>query len=283
MLEIILFLGILFISSVHFLVKNIRTKSLIISLLNLLLGLFYYTIQNQFLALSTPEIFLLGFFIIYSSSGLILYFYSLIEQYFLNQSQTERKYLKDWYEIKITIDVVFIIALIVRAFIFQPFFISGSSMEPDFQDGNLIIVEKVSYYFRQPKRGEVIVFHPPEEPGKIYIKRIIGLPGETVEIKNGQVTIIDKTGRAMPLYEPYTNQIPTLGYQSVKLGPYEYYVLGDNREPNMSRDSREIGPIPSINIIGRAWFKFWPSWELIKTPQYGFSSSLFWPSIKGVS
>jgi len=140
-------------------------------------------------------------------------------------------------------------------------------MEPNFFHGEYLIVDEFSYNFSEPKRGEVIVFRHPE-PGcddhinsnyinrkffqgecSNYIKRVIGLPGETVAIREGKVSvegdILDES------YIP--KNIPTLGNQTVVLGEDEYFVLGDNRNPNASSDSREWGALPKTHIVGRAF------------------------------
>ena len=131
-------------------------------------------------------------------------------------------------------------------------------MEPVFSDGDYLIIDEVSFRFREPDRGEVIVFRFPQAPSQFYIKRVIGLPGETVEIRDGKVRIYsagDPSGFFLP--EPYLAPGErTDGDLSVKVGQDEYFVLGDNRQA--SYDSRRWGMVPKIDIIGRVWVRPWP-------------------------
>lgn len=133
----------------------------------------------------------------------------------------------------------------------QTFRIEGSSMLPNFQNGQFLIVNKAVYWFREPQRGEVIVFQFSDNPPKDYIKRVIGLPGETVEVRQGQVYI-----NGQPLDEPWRPNPGSYTKTPITLGPDEYYVLGDNR--NNSSDSHLWGPIHRSRIIGKAWFIYWP-------------------------
>lgn len=161
-----------------------------------------------------------------------------------------------------------ILAFIIRLFVIQPFIVEGSSMEPSFHDRQYIIIDKVSYKFRQPHRGEVIVLHPPSAPEQNYIKRIIGLPGETVSVKNGEVTI-----NGAPLTETYTQNetIPTTEVVKTTLETDQYFVLGDNRAH--SSDSREFGALQKENIEGRTWFVAFPTtdFHFIPLPKYQLS------------
>lgn len=149
------------------------------------------------------------------------------------------------------------IAFLIRYFLVQPFIVEGSSMEPNFLNQEYLLVNKVSYQIKEPRRGDVIVFRPVESPYLNYIKRVIGLPGETVEIKNGKVWIDGKE-----LEEDYlAKDIKTLISGSAKtstatLKNDQYFVLGDNRQ--FSKDSREIGIIPKINIVGPTWVVVYP-------------------------
>jgi signal peptidase I len=147
------------------------------------------------------------------------------------------------------------IVLPVRYFLIQPFYVKGASMEPNFYDHEYLIIDEISYRFTEPRRGEVIVFRYPLEPRQFFIKRIIGLPGETVEIKNGKVYIENGQGEKILLEEPYIS-VPTPGETKVKLDNDEYFVLGDNRLSSL--DSRHFGPVPRSFIIGRVWLRGWP-------------------------
>ncbi len=137
------------------------------------------------------------------------------------------------------------------------FYVRGSSMEPMLHNGQYLVVSKISYRFREPQRGDIVVFVSPNGTGEDYIKRIIGLPGERVEVRDGAVWI-----NGYRLDEPYLNSgIPYTGTWS--LGPDEYFVLGDNRAN--SSDSHAWGPLPRKNIIGKAWLCYWPPqyWGLV--------------------
>ena len=166
--------------------------------------------------------------------------------------------------------IALVLAGLVRYFIFQPFFVEGASMEPNFEDGQYLIVDELSYFFRGGERGEVVVFNYPLDTSKYYIKRIVGLPGETVEIKNGKVIIYsDKNPDGFIISEDYLpKDLMTDGNIKRKLGQDEYFVLGDNR-PNSS-DSRRWGTLPAKDIIGRVLLRAWPvgSINIFKTPSY---------------
>ncbi|MDD2731907.1 MAG: signal peptidase I [Candidatus Pacebacteria bacterium] len=162
-----------------------------------------------------------------------------------------------------------VIVIPIRYFLFQPFFVRGESMEPNFENGDYLIVDEISYYFREPKRGEVIVFQYPDNPSQRFIKRIIGLPGETVEIKDGQIKIsIGETEEFLNESSYLSDSIKTLGDVRVVLKNDEYFVLGDNRL--YSFDSRRFGILPKDNIIGRVFLRAWPfaSLNIFETPLY---------------
>lgn len=166
-----------------------------------------------------------------------------------------------WEALKIAL-MALAIVIPIRYFIFQPFIVKGQSMEPGLQDGNYLIVDELSYRFRQPSRGEVVVFHYPFSPAQRYIKRIIGLPGETVEIEDNAIRVFSTDGKEIILQEssylPITSQ--TLGGIKVILGEKEYFVLGDNRL--FSSDSRSWGTLPRDKIVGRAILRLWPLTEI---------------------
>lgn len=148
------------------------------------------------------------------------------------------------------------LAALIQAFIIRPFIVSGSSMDPNIKDKEYLIVDEVSYRAREPRRGEVIVFKAPPEPGKYYIKRIIGLPGDTVHIKNGIITITnDEHPKGFTLDEPYI--VHESADEDVEYVPEgSYFVMGDNRSG--SYDSRGWGPLPEENIRGRALLRLLP-------------------------
>jgi signal peptidase I len=164
-----------------------------------------------------------------------------------------------------------LIVIPVRYFIFQPFFVQGISMMPNFENGDYLIVDEISYRFRDPERGEVIVFKYPKNPSQRYIKRIIGLPGETIEIKNGQITISNKEGSWLLDETAYLMpDLKTNGNTRISLEENEYFVLGDNR--NFSSDSRRWGVLLRKYIIGKVYLRAWPFTALAKfePPVYGY-------------
>jgi len=143
------------------------------------------------------------------------------------------------------------IILPIRLFLIQPFYVEGASMEPNFYDKEYLVIDEISYRFSDPARGEVVIFKNPKDTKVYFIKRVIGLPHETVEIKEGDVYI---NGDKVP--ESYIVNHSTQSYPEITLGPDEYFVLGDNRIN--SYDSRSIGPITDDYIVGRVWFRGWP-------------------------
>lgn len=147
-------------------------------------------------------------------------------------------------------------AYLIVTFVGQRTQVSGSSMETTLSDGDQLIVDKISYRFRDPKRYDIIVFPYQYEPNTYYIKRIIGLPGETIQIIDGYIYIAGEQ-----LDEHYGNELmndPGIAAEPVALGEDEYFVLGDNR--NNSQDSRavNVGVIHRKDILGRAWIRIWP-------------------------
>lgn len=156
--------------------------------------------------------------------------------------------------------VVICLAIIipVRFFLIQPFFVKGESMEPNFSDQEYLIIDQISYRFDEPTRGDVVVFRYPLDPSQFYIKRVIGLPGERVQVKDGEVTIFNienpEGTQLDEFYLPPTFDTP--GDADYKLGQAEYFVLGDNR--NASSDSRVWGALPESYIVGKAWVRVLP-------------------------
>ncbi|MBZ9569333.1 signal peptidase I [Patescibacteria group bacterium] len=173
-----------------------------------------------------------------------------------------------WDILKI-IFLALVIVVPIRYFLFQPFLVKGQSMEPTFQNSDYLIIDEISYRFREPERGEVVVFKYPQNPSQRFIKRIIGLPGETVEIKEGKVIIIkdDKT-QVLDESSYLPKALKTSGNLRITLAENEFFVLGDNRR--LSADSRSWGPLFRENIIGRVFFRAWPitALALIKEPSY---------------
>ena len=159
----------------------------------------------------------------------------------------------------------------------QNFRVEGTSMRSTLEDGQYLLVNKIVYLrfdrdsiarmlpfldggeeadenlfaFHQPKRGEIIIFHFPRDPSRDFVKRVIGVPGDRVEIRRGAVYVNE-----IALNEPYITHRHTRTVAEIRVGPESYYVLGDNR--GVSQDSRDWGVVPTDNIIGRAWFSYWP-------------------------
>jgi signal peptidase I len=170
---------------------------------------------------------------------------------------------------------ILVIALVIivpfRVFIAEPFVVSGPSMLPNFHDRDYLIVDRLSYRLHQPQRGDVIVLKYPKDTSQYFIKRIIGLPGESIEFKQGHVIIFNQQyPQGQTLEEPYLpSQVETIGNsQAVHLGDGQYYVLGDNRMA--SSDSRVWGILPQEDIVGRVWLRVFPinRLEFFKTPTY---------------
>ncbi len=163
-----------------------------------------------------------------------------------------KHWLFDWTE---TIIVAFVLALIIRAFFLQVFWIPSSSMEPTLDIQDRIVVNKVVYHFREPRRQEIVVFRQAsqqeKEPKKDLIKRVMGLPGETLEIKDGIVYI---NGKEIEEDHPLNRDFSNFG--PVDIPRDSYFVLGDNRPA--SADSRYWGFLPGKNIIGPAFIRIWP-------------------------
>jgi len=173
-------------------------------------------------------------------------------------------------EVVKVVAIVFLSAIIIRTFVFQPFVVEGSSMERTFHNGEYLFIEKVSYKVKTPKRGDVVVFRYPRDIRYNYIKRIVGLPGETVQIKQGNVYI--NGNQLSEEYIPATQATlvdnnPDLNYE-VTLEDDQFFVLGDNRDH--SSDSREWGPLDRKFIIGRSALVLYPqsNFRAVASPNY---------------
>lgn len=195
-----------------------------------------------------------------------------------------KNFLASTFEIFRIVILALIIVVPIRFFIFQPFLVQGQSMEPNFENGDYLIVDELTYRFSEPKRGEIIVFKVPqmerERQFKIFgfkltlqesprfIKRIIGLPGETIEISEGKIKITNDEGSFFLDESKYLPNDYTSGQLQVSLRENEYFVLGDNRTHSL--DSRTIGPISKKFITGRVILRLWPINEIskIEVPAY---------------
>jgi len=162
-------------------------------------------------------------------------------------------------EIIETIALTLIIFLVIR-FAAQSFRVDGVSMEPGLHTDEFVLVDKMSYLFQSPQRGDVIVFHYPQDTSIDFIKRIIGLPGDTI-LTNGTSVIVD----GQTLHEPYISLPFNFENNTWKLGPDQFFVMGDNRDNSL--DSRSWGLLDRRYIIGKAVAVYWPvnDWEVINT------------------
>jgi len=161
-----------------------------------------------------------------------------------------------WKELFKLILLALVIIVPFRLYIAQPFIVDGASMDPTFRDGQYLIVDELSYHFRDPARGEVLIFKYPRDPSKYFIKRVIGLPGETVTIIDGVVTVTGPDHKeSLILTEPYV-KLPKVDSSTFTLATGEYFVMGDNR--SQSADSRYWGAVPRKNVIGRPIIRFVP-------------------------
>lgn len=175
------------------------------------------------------------------------------------QAPSSKNWLLEIREVAKVLLISLAIVLPIRYFIVQPFIVRGASMEPNFFDREYLVVDEISYLLREPQRGEAIVFRYPKDPRQFFIKRIIGLPGERVEIKSGKIKIFNSAyPTGLTLEEFYLKPLALATHPDLvsTLGPKEYFVLGDNR--NASSDSRFWGPLERKFFIGRAVFRAWP-------------------------
>lgn len=167
-----------------------------------------------------------------------------------------------WFEsLRLVRDVILVIAVFVLFFVFvaQPVVVEGTSMVPELQNGERLIVNKLVYYdiksfsWGHIERGDIVVFWYPQDPSKSFVKRVIGMPGEKVEIRNGQVFIDGQL-----LMEPYLSAEKNRSLPNYKLkqvDPHHYFVMGDNRDDSL--DSRRWGLVPEKYIYGKAFFRYW--------------------------
>ena len=165
--------------------------------------------------------------------------------------------------------LVFAVGLVVYIFLFRPFQVSGSSMFPNFVDKQYVLTNIITLKFGNPKLGDVIVFKAPPDPEKDYIKRVIGIPQDTIYIKNGDVYLngkfLDESTFLKPSVKTYGGSFLAEG-NTVTVPQDSYFVMGDNRSG--SSDSREWGFVPFKSIIGKSFFVYWPlnKMEIIKNP-----------------
>lgn len=170
-----------------------------------------------------------------------------------------KKLLWSFFEVIETIVIAVVAVILVRTFIIQPFVVSGASMEPSFYDGNYLLIDELTYRFREPERGEVVVFRYPGDPTSFYIKRIVGLPGERAVLNNGKIFVYSG-GEGRVLSETYLLGEFVSGSFDISLDSDQYFVMGDNR--NFSFDSRSWGPLLRKDIIGVVRIRLWPINEI---------------------
>ena len=173
--------------------------------------------------------------------------------YNARMSDTWKGLLKDLFTLAFLIVVV---VIPIRVFVVSPFIVDGESMHPTFENLDYLIIDEIIYRFKAPSRGDVVVFRYPNNPSIFYIKRIIGLPNETVSINHGKVTVTTVAGEKLALDERYIVNEDATYSRDTRLNADEYFVMGDNR-PNSS-DSRIWGPLPKKNLIGRVDLRLLP-------------------------
>lgn len=171
------------------------------------------------------------------------------------KTKTAWQNVREWIQV---IAIALLISLPIRFFIAEPFVVNGASMDPTFSTGQFLIVDRLSYRFEEPARDDVIVFRYPNNPAVYYIKRIIGLPGETVKIVNGEVTIVNaEHPDGFRISQPFVDEAHR-SHETVSavLSPGEYFVMGDNRA--QSSDSRIWGALDRGFIVGRPIVRLFP-------------------------
>jgi len=164
--------------------------------------------------------------------------------------------VRDWlFELGETVLPAIVIAVLINLFLAQATRVYGSSMEPNLHTDQRLVVEKLSYRLHEPRRGDVVVLRLPERGPELLIKRVVALPGETIEVREGQVMI---NGAVLP--EQYLSQQTRGQYGPVQVPAGHIFVMGDNR--GASNDSRVFGPVSQTRIVGRAWVSYWPPGDL---------------------
>lgn len=169
--------------------------------------------------------------------------------------------LKNIFEFLKIVVISLIIILPIRYFVIQPFYVKGASMEPNFHDHEYLIIDEISYRFNEPQRGQVVVFRYPQNPQEYFIKRVIALPGETIEFVDGEIRVYNKEnpdGFILNESKYLSDTVKTYSNseEPVTLGSSEYFVLGDNRYA--SKDSRVFGPLDKSFVTGKVMLRGWP-------------------------
>ena len=184
--------------------------------------------------------------------------------------QTRASAIRFFFELLQVLAISLVIIIPIRYFLIQPFYVRGASMEPNFFDHEYLIIDELSYRFREPERGEIVVFKYPRDPSQYFIKRVIGLPGDTVEIADGKLKIYNKEHpNGVPLDETmYLDQDQTVPSKTATLKDNEYFLLGDNRAASL--DSRVFGPVDRSYIVGKVFVRGYPidRWKHFTPPEY---------------
>ncbi len=172
-----------------------------------------------------------------------------------------------WEVVKV-VAMALAIVVVVKHFLFQPFYVKGASMEPTYEDHEYLIIDELTYRFHPPVRGEVVVFRYPNDTSQFFIKRVIGLPGESVQVKDEGVWI---NGQQLDESAYLDASVQTTGSTNLTLGPKEYFLMGDNRPASL--DSRIFGPVDRSYIVGRTWFRAFPFTRLMRfsAPSYSLT------------
>lgn len=165
-----------------------------------------------------------------------------------------------------TVLLTLLIYVLVRHFLFENYRVVGHSMVPTLENDQYLVVSKLAYRLYEPQRGDIIVFYDPRNSDRKLIKRVIGLPGEVLEIRQGQVFI-----NQQQLDEGYITNPDRYSVPPISITADHYYVLGDNR--SNSSDSHSWGTLPGSNIVGKAWLSYWPphSWGVVSHESYGLA------------
>ena len=159
---------------------------------------------------------------------------------------------------------VFVLWLIIRLFVVQPFLVDGASMSPNFETNDYLLIDKFSYFIHSPSRGDVIVFKFPGDTKKYFIKRVIGLPGETVTVRDGITTVKKLDGSTVTINESFVANKSDVEAKELTLTNTEYFVMGDNR--GQSYDSRAWGPLDKKYISGHALVRLFPFNKIVLNP-----------------
>lgn len=154
-------------------------------------------------------------------------------------------------EVALIVGAAFVLALLIQQFVVKPFYIPSPSMEPTLLTGDRVLVNRFEYRFREPERGDIVVFNPPISPGEDYIKRVVALAGDTVEVRDGRLYV-----NGEPQEEPFIKDEMDSPFRKERVPEGHVFVMGDNR--NSSGDSRVFGPVEVDSLLGRAFLIYWP-------------------------